>query len=145
MPKLPVVSGQKAVKALSKLGFEAVRQRGSHVVMKGRGRTFAVPLHPELDRDTLRAISGKPTCPWRNSSMLSEGIPTVDAGGNEDQAVPALGPTRKWTASRQGPRDGLQLVPREPAAGGLRKPDRVFSESGGSDPRGWFVHSLTGQ
>lgn len=56
MPKLPVVSGQKAVKALSKLGFEAVRQRGSHVVMKGRGRTFAVPLHPELDRGTLRAI-----------------------------------------------------------------------------------------
>lgn len=56
MPKLPVVSGQEAVKALSKLGFEAVRQRGSHVVMKGRGRTFAVPLHPELDRGTLRAI-----------------------------------------------------------------------------------------
>lgn len=56
MPKLPVVSGQKAVKTLSKLGFEAVRQRGSHVVMKGRGRTFAVPLHPELDRGTLRAI-----------------------------------------------------------------------------------------
>lgn len=24
--------------------------------MKGRGRTFAVPLHPELDRGTLRAI-----------------------------------------------------------------------------------------
>jgi len=56
MPKLPVVSGQKAVKALSKLGFDAVRQRGSHVVMKGRGRTFAVPLHAELDRGTLRAI-----------------------------------------------------------------------------------------
>lgn len=56
MPKLPVVSGQEAVKAFSRLGFEAVRQRGSHVVMKGRGRTFAVPLHSELDRGTLRAI-----------------------------------------------------------------------------------------
>ncbi len=56
MPKLPVTSGQRAVKALSKLGFVAVRQRGSHVVMKGRGRTVAVPLHPELDRGTLRAI-----------------------------------------------------------------------------------------
>ena len=56
MPRLPIVSGREAVKALSKLGFVAVRQRGSHVVMKGRGRTFAVPLHSELDRGTLRAI-----------------------------------------------------------------------------------------
>jgi predicted RNA binding protein YcfA (HicA-like mRNA interferase family) len=56
MPKLPVVSGQKAIKALSKLGFSAVRQRGSHIVMTGKGRTFAVPVHPELDRGTLRAI-----------------------------------------------------------------------------------------
>jgi len=56
MPKLPVVSGQKAIKALAGLGFVALRQRGSHVVLKGRDRTFAVPLHPELDRGTLRAI-----------------------------------------------------------------------------------------
>lgn len=56
MRKLPVVSGQEAVKALGRLGFVAVRQRGSHVVLKGRGRTFVVPLHPELDRGTLRAI-----------------------------------------------------------------------------------------
>jgi len=56
MPKLPVVSGQDTIKALSRLGFAAVRQKGSHVVMTGRGRTFAVPLHPELDRGTLRAI-----------------------------------------------------------------------------------------
>lgn len=56
MPRLPVVSGQDAVKALSKLGFVAVRQRGSHVVMKGRGRTVSVPVHPELDRGALRAI-----------------------------------------------------------------------------------------
>ena len=56
MPRLPVVSGREAVKALSRLGFVPVRQKGSHVVLKGRGRTFAVPLHPELDRGTLRAI-----------------------------------------------------------------------------------------
>lgn len=56
MPKLPVVSGRDAIKALSKLGFAAVRQKGSHVVMTGKGRTFAVPLHSELDRGTLHAI-----------------------------------------------------------------------------------------
>ncbi len=56
MPKVPIVSGRDAIKALSRLGFVAVRQKGSHVVMTGNGRTFAVPLHPELDRGTLRAI-----------------------------------------------------------------------------------------
>lgn len=56
MPKLPVVGGRDAIKALSRLGFAAVRQKGSHVVMTGNGRTFAVPLHAELDRGTLRAI-----------------------------------------------------------------------------------------
>ena len=48
-----MVSGRQAIEALTRLGFVAVRQRGSHVVMKGRGRTFAVPLHAELDRGTL--------------------------------------------------------------------------------------------
>ncbi len=56
MPKLSVVSGRDAIKALTRLGFAAVCQKGSHVVMTGNGRTFAVPLHPELDRGTLRAI-----------------------------------------------------------------------------------------
>ncbi len=56
MPKLSVVSGQEAVKALGRPGFTAARQRGSHVVMKGRGRTLVVPLHPELDRGALHAI-----------------------------------------------------------------------------------------
>ncbi len=56
MPRLPVVSGRDAIKARSRLGFVAVRQKGSHVVLTGNGRTFAVPLHPELDWGTLRAI-----------------------------------------------------------------------------------------
>ncbi len=56
MPKLPVVSGRNTIKALSRLGFVPVRQKGSHVVLTGKGRTFAVPLHAELDRGTLRAI-----------------------------------------------------------------------------------------
>jgi predicted RNA binding protein YcfA (HicA-like mRNA interferase family) len=34
MPKLHRVSGQEAIRALGQLGFEQVRQRGSHVVLK---------------------------------------------------------------------------------------------------------------
>jgi len=34
MPKLCRVSGQEAIRALGELGFEQVRQRGSHVVLK---------------------------------------------------------------------------------------------------------------
>ncbi|NIV98809.1 addiction module toxin, HicA family, partial [Candidatus Saccharibacteria bacterium] len=34
MPKLRKVSGEKAIRALERLGFLRVRQRGSHVVLK---------------------------------------------------------------------------------------------------------------
>ena len=60
MPKLPRTSGWKAVRALERLGFEQVRQRGSHVVMKKETaegvRGCVVPLHRELAVGTLRGI-----------------------------------------------------------------------------------------
>ncbi len=34
MPKLPVVSGDQLIKLLLKLGYEIVRQRGSHVRLR---------------------------------------------------------------------------------------------------------------
>ncbi len=34
MPKLPVISGTEAIRALELLGFNAVRQRGSHIVLR---------------------------------------------------------------------------------------------------------------
>jgi predicted RNA binding protein YcfA (HicA-like mRNA interferase family) len=34
MPKLPRISGKEAIRSLEHLGFEQVRQTGSHVVMK---------------------------------------------------------------------------------------------------------------
>ena len=58
MSKLPVISGADCVKALSKLGFEVYRQRGSHIVVVRKsppGQT-TIPDHKELDRGTLRAI-----------------------------------------------------------------------------------------
>ena len=55
--RLPVVSGRQAVKALQKLGFAEVSQRGSHLKLRNEsGRTVIVPLHDELARGTLRSI-----------------------------------------------------------------------------------------
>ena len=60
MPRLRRVSGGEAVRALENLGFEQVRQRGSHVVRKKLTPEGAVgcvvPLHRELAIGTLRGI-----------------------------------------------------------------------------------------
>ena len=58
MSKLPVISGADCVKALSKVGFEVYRQRGSHIVVVRKSPTSqtTIPNHKELDRGTLRAI-----------------------------------------------------------------------------------------
>jgi len=56
-PAQPVVSGQEAITALAKIGFEQVGQRGSHVKLRNQeGRTVVVPTHRELARGTLTAI-----------------------------------------------------------------------------------------
>jgi predicted RNA binding protein YcfA (HicA-like mRNA interferase family) len=56
MPKLPVLSGQDVVKALERLGFAQVRQRGSHIVMRRDGVGTVVPLHKEVKTGTLAGI-----------------------------------------------------------------------------------------
>ena len=56
MPKLPHVSGKEAVKALERLGFAQVRQKGSHVILR-RGTTgCVVPLHREIKVGTLSGV-----------------------------------------------------------------------------------------
>ena len=59
MPKLPVVSGTEAVKALQRLGFFVDRQRGSHVVLKKNTpqgeRGCVLPMHREIAQGTLRS------------------------------------------------------------------------------------------
>lgn len=56
--RLPVVSGQQLIAALEKVGWVAVRQRGSHVRLKHDEHTMSlvVPLHRELKRGTLAGI-----------------------------------------------------------------------------------------
>ncbi|HLB47776.1 MAG TPA: type II toxin-antitoxin system HicA family toxin [Anaerolineales bacterium] len=56
MPKLRRVSGREAIRALERLGFKQVRQRGSHVVLRKADRGCVVPLHDELALGTLRGI-----------------------------------------------------------------------------------------
>jgi len=51
------VSGRDAVTALSRVGFEQVSQRGSHVKLRNAtGRVVIVPLHRELAPGTLGSI-----------------------------------------------------------------------------------------
>ena len=60
MPKLPRFSSREAIRALSRLGFEQIRQTGSHVVMKketSEGEIgCVVPVHQELKVGTLSSI-----------------------------------------------------------------------------------------
>jgi predicted RNA binding protein YcfA (HicA-like mRNA interferase family) len=56
MPRLPRVSGIDAVRALEHLGFEKVRQKGSHVVMRRGAKGCVVPLHTELKVGTLAGL-----------------------------------------------------------------------------------------
>ena len=60
MPKLPRISSKEAIRALERLGFEQVRQTGSHVVMKKETQDgeigCVVPVHQELKVGTLSGI-----------------------------------------------------------------------------------------
>jgi predicted RNA binding protein YcfA (HicA-like mRNA interferase family) len=67
MSKLAIVNAQTMERVLLKLGFVAVRQKGSHVVYKhSDGRTTTVPHHGGRDlarpliREILREIELSP-------------------------------------------------------------------------------------
>jgi predicted RNA binding protein YcfA (HicA-like mRNA interferase family) len=56
LPELPHVSGSEAIRALERLGFTVVRQRGSHVLLRRGAVGCVVPLHREIKRGTLGGI-----------------------------------------------------------------------------------------
>ena len=56
MPKLPRVSGAEVVRAMQRLGFAVVRQRGSHIVMRRGSSGCVVPNHRELKTGTLAGV-----------------------------------------------------------------------------------------
>ena len=56
MPSLPRISGAHVIRALVKLGFVVVRQRGSHVVLRRGTIGCVVPNHRELKTGTLAGV-----------------------------------------------------------------------------------------
>ncbi len=59
MPKLPVVSGKKVVKALAKFGFKLDHQTGSHLILRQRKypyRRVSIPNHKVIAKGTLNEI-----------------------------------------------------------------------------------------
>ena len=56
MPKLPHVSGAEIQRALERLGFQKVRQSGSHVVLKRKSNGCVVPMHGEVKIGTLAGL-----------------------------------------------------------------------------------------
>jgi predicted RNA binding protein YcfA (HicA-like mRNA interferase family) len=56
MPKLPRISGAEVQRALERLGFQKVRQSGSHVMMKRESKGCVVPMHSEVKVGTLAGV-----------------------------------------------------------------------------------------
>ena len=59
MAKLPLITAREFIKILNKIGFQTIRQSGSHVFLRHNdGRTTVVPKHPgeKLDRGLLNKI-----------------------------------------------------------------------------------------
>ena len=57
--KLPLLTAKELIKILNKLGYQVIRQKGSHVYLKHQdGRCTVVPLHAgkEIGRGLLKRI-----------------------------------------------------------------------------------------
>ena len=55
---LPVLSGREVVRIFESLGWEVVRQTGSHIIMvkDKEPATLSVPDHREVAKGTLRSL-----------------------------------------------------------------------------------------
>ena len=60
MPELRKISGREAIRALRRLGFRQIRQRGSHVILireMPEGKVgCVVPVHRELKIGTIKGV-----------------------------------------------------------------------------------------
>ncbi len=59
-PKLPVVSGSRVIKALERIGYRVIRQRGSHIRLRDEANPnhlpLTVPNHKTIKPGLLRKI-----------------------------------------------------------------------------------------
>ena len=69
MPKLPPISGTDLIRFLASLGYETIRQRGSHVRLRKRTNVgehhVTVPAHKEVAKGTLNDILSRVSL-WNN-------------------------------------------------------------------------------
>jgi predicted RNA binding protein YcfA (HicA-like mRNA interferase family) len=60
MPKLPIISGTQAIKCFEKIGYQVIRQRGSHVRMRHKDNNtkqpLTIPLHKTLGKGLMRKL-----------------------------------------------------------------------------------------
>ena len=60
MSKLPVISGEKAVKCFEKLDYIVIRQKGSHIHMRHKSdkskKLLTIPEHKVLGKGLLRKL-----------------------------------------------------------------------------------------
>ncbi len=82
MPRLPVVSGRELIKMMTGMGYEVVRQRGSHVRLRkitpAGVHNITVPDHDEIARGTLNDILSS-VCIW--NSVPKEDLIKMLRGG----------------------------------------------------------------
>ena len=55
MPPVPILSPSDVIKILQRLGWQVVRQKGSHIIITKPGHiaTLSIPNHSEVARGTL--------------------------------------------------------------------------------------------
>ena len=60
MPKLPSIPALKAIKCFEEIGYEVVRQRGSHIRLHHKidknKKPLTIPRHKTLGRGLLRKL-----------------------------------------------------------------------------------------
>ena len=60
MPKLPSISGKKAIKAFEKIGYQVVRRKGSHIRLRHKTEKNKLPLtipnHKVISKGLLRKL-----------------------------------------------------------------------------------------
>jgi predicted RNA binding protein YcfA (HicA-like mRNA interferase family) len=57
-PQLPIMSGREVIRVFESLGWQVVRQNGSHIIMTKKNElvTLSIPDHREIAKGTLRSL-----------------------------------------------------------------------------------------
>ena len=71
MPKLPFISAKEAIKVFEKIGYQIIRQKGSHIRMchktEKNKRPLTIPNHKIIGKGLLRKL-------LRDAELTVEGL-----------------------------------------------------------------------